>query len=74
VPNFKGKLKMKNPNNLIVNQDFDFDLYNVFSINNSLDFDFNLKNIISINNSHEEDENSIDDEIDFDPKLFLKLI
>ena len=61
---------MEKFDNLNNHQDFDFDLYKIIKISNSKD----LNNIIYINNSIEEAESYLNDEIDFDPKLFLKLI
>ena len=63
---------MEKFDNLNNHQDFDFDLYKIIKISNSKDF--NLNHIIYINNSIEEAESYLEDEIDFDPKLFLKLI
>ena len=63
---------MEKLDNLNNHQDFDFDLYKIIKISNSKDF--NLNHIIYINNSIEEAESYLNDEIDFDPKLFLKLI
>ena len=61
---------MEKFDNLNNHQDFDFDLYKIIKISNSKD----LNHTIYINNSIEEAESYLDDEIDFDPKLFLKLI